>query len=105
MRQSGIKVNDKVYFSSEKAPYTVKAFDGRYAICTKPYNFKKTVMYTIVDFKEDKRSTNNLVFNIYDYKVQKDIDQCLKDLRSGEIQLSRRNSIGLDIRRVHRFIS
>lgn len=105
MRQSGIKVNDKVYFSSEKAPYTVKAFDGRYAICTKPYNFKKTVMYTIVDFKKDKRSTNNLVFNIYDYKVQKDIDQCLKDLRSGEIELSRRNSVDLDIIKVHRFIN
>lgn len=105
MKQSGIKINDKVYFSTEKAPYTVKAFDGRYAICTKPYNFKKTVMYTIIDFKEAKRSTNNLVFNMYDYKVQEDIDECLKDLKSGEIELSRRNSVDLDIIKVHRFLN
>jgi len=104
MRQSGIKVNDKVYFKSEKASYTVKAFDGRYAICTKPYNFKRTVMYTIVDFKEDIRSTNDLVFNIYDYKVQDDINKCLRDIKSGELKLSKRNSVKNDIVKVHRFI-
>ncbi len=101
MKQSGIKVKDKVYFAAEKSPYTVKAFDGRYAICTKPYNLKKTVVYTIIDFKEAKRSTNDLIFNIYDYKVQADIDECLKDLNSGKIGLSRRNSIELDIIKVH----
>lgn len=104
MKQSGIKVKDKVYFKSEKRPYTIKAFDGRYAICTKPYNPKRTVMYTIIDFKEAKRGPNNLVFNMYDYKIQEDIDQCLADLKDGVIELSKRNSIDLDILKVVRII-
>lgn len=42
---------------------------------------------------------------VEDYKVQADIDECLKDLKSGEIELSRRNSVDLDIIKVHRFLN
>jgi len=100
MKQTGIKVGSKVYFSGEKRPYIVKAFDGRYAICTKPFNLQQTVLYTIVDFKNVIRSSNNLVFNSYDYMVQGDIDRCLADLKSGKIELSQRNKVDLDIDKV-----
>lgn len=95
-----MKIGDKIYFESEKRPYTIKACNSRYLICTKPFNLKHTVLYTIVDLDKNIRSTNNLVFNIYDYTNQNDIDQCLKDLTDENhvCGLSRRNKIDLDIK-------
>lgn len=101
MKQSGIKVNDKIYFKSEKKPYRVKAFDGRYAICTKPFNLQKTVIYTIIDFKENKRSSDSYgKYGKYKYSLQEDIDEALKALKSGEMTLSVKNAIDLDILKV-----
>lgn len=94
---SKIKKGTKVFVAPEKRPYTAKAVNDRFIIMTKPFNPKNTVLYTIVDKKNEVRSTNNLVFNMYDYKVQEDIDECLKDLESGETELSRRNMVKLDI--------
>jgi len=74
-----LNVGDKVYFESEKKPYTIKACNNQFAICTKPFNLKKTVLYTIVDWKQGKRNENNMIFNPYDYMIQEDIEQCLKD--------------------------
>ena len=85
-----MKLGDKIKLGNQKQRFTVKAINNRYAILTKPFNLKHTVIYTIIDFKERKRNRNNLVFNIYDYSKQEDIDQCLKDLESGEVELSYR---------------
>jgi hypothetical protein len=91
-----MKVGDKVKISGHKKPWTVKALSERYAILTTPFNPKRTVLYTIIDFKYRVRNRNNLVFNIYDYKAQEDIDQCLKDLESGEVELSKRGLVKLE---------
>lgn len=107
MTPSNLKVGDKMYFAKEKKPYIIKAINERFAICTKPFNLKKTVFYTIVDFERDIRGPHNLVFNIYDFTVQSDIDECLKDLMISvnnppgfnDFDLSRRNSIPLDLLR------
>lgn len=95
-----MKVGSKIYFDREKQPYTVKALNDRYVICTKPYNFKRTVWYTIIDLEEQIRGTNNLVFNMYDYKSQEGIDECMKDLLSGEVEISHRNRVDLNIIRI-----
>lgn len=100
VKKDGLKINDKIFFSLEKKPFTVKAINERYAICTQEYNLKKTVFYTIIDFLERKRSTHDLIFNLYDFTEQPDIDKCLSDLKSGELGLSRRNSVDLDITKV-----
>jgi hypothetical protein len=92
-----IKVGTKIFFEKEIRPYMVKAHNDRYAICTKPYNPKRTVLYTIIDFKNKQRAPNWWIFNIYDYKVQADIEQCLKDLETGECELSKRRAVSLDI--------
>lgn len=92
-----ISVGSKIFFSSEKRPYTVKACDDRYFVCTKPFNPKKTVLYTIIDLKQDIRGTNNLIFNLYDYAVQSEIEECLEDLQTGQIEVSHRNRVQLDI--------
>lgn len=101
-----INVGTKIYFEREKRPYTVKAFDFRYVICTKPFPLKKTVLYTIIDWKEDIRGPIGLVFNIYDFeeKRKKDwefsINRCIKDLQAGEVEISYRGRVPLDIVKV-----
>lgn len=46
------KRGQKIWFEGEKRPYTVRACDERFAICTKPFNLRKTVLYTIIDKKQ-----------------------------------------------------
>lgn len=94
-----LKTGDKIKFESEKQKYTIKAKSDRYLICTKPFNPKKTVLYTIIDLERLVRGTNNFVFNPYDYAVQEDIDKCLIDLESEEsvCEVTHRNCIQLDV--------
>lgn len=90
-------VGDKVKFEGERTRYTVKAKSERFVICTRPFNLKRTVFYTIIDLKRSVRGANNKVFSPYDYKEQADIDKCLVDLISGDCEVSHRNYIMLDI--------
>lgn len=94
------KVGDKIKFAEEKKPYTIRACDNRYLICTKPYNPKRTVLYTIVDLQEGIRGTNFFVFNIYDYVFTSECRLCLRDLISGECEISHRNRIKLNIEKL-----
>lgn len=91
-----MKIGDKIKLEDQKQRFTVKALSDRYAILTKPFNPRKTVIYTIIDFKTRERNRNNLVFNIYDYAKQEDIDECLKDLENGDVGLSRRGILKLE---------
>ena len=45
-----------------KKPYRVRARSGRFVVCTRPY--KDTVHYTVIDFVEGVRGTENLVFGM-----------------------------------------
>jgi len=92
-----LKIGDKIKFIPEKQKYTIKEKSDRYLICTKPFNLKKTVLYTIVDLKRLVRGTNDRIFNSYDYAVQEDIDECLRDLELEQIEVSHRNCVKLDI--------
>jgi len=94
-----IKVGDKIKFIPEKQKYTIKAKSDRYLICTKPFNLKKTVLYTIIDLQRFVRGTNNMIFNPYDYSVQEDIDECLVDLdyHNRGVEVTYRNCVKLDV--------
>lgn len=93
-----VKVEDKVYLPNEKRPYIVQARDDRFIICTKPYNPKKTVMYFIVDLKRKVRGTDNLVFGYFDgYETRVNCEGALKSLQDGEMEVSYRNVVDLDI--------
>ena len=91
-----VSVGDKVYIPSEKKPYTVKARDDRYIICTKPFNLQNTVFYFIIDLVEKWRAPDNMVF-CFGYETDEDCLERLKDLQEGTIELSRRRGIPLDI--------
>ena len=51
-----IKVGNKIKFERQKQRYTVQACNDRFIICTKPFNARKTVLYTIIDFERNERS-------------------------------------------------
>lgn len=91
-----VSIGDKVYIPSEKRPYTVKARDDRYIICTKPFNLQNTVFYFIIDLVEKWRAPDNMVF-CFGYETDEDYLERLKDLQEGTIELSRRRGIPLDI--------
>lgn len=91
-----VKVGDKVYVPNEKKPYRVRARDDRYIICTKPFNPQHTVVYFIVDLLERWRAPDNMIF-CGGYETDEDCQERLAELQSGEIELSRRRGIPLDI--------
>ncbi len=90
------KQGQKIYFEGEKRPYKIRACDDRFLICTKPYNFRKnTVLYTIVDLKENIRGTDGYSLGPYDYYEQADCEAFLKELQEGE-RIRERNKIAFN---------
>ena len=86
----------KIYFAEEKRPYTVRACDGRFFICTKSYNLRKnTVLYTIVDLQEGIRGTDGYSIGPYDYTTDEDCEAFLKELQEGE-KIRERNKIAFN---------
>ena len=90
-----ICVGAKVRFAEDSQPYTVRAISERYAICTKPFNPKRTVYYTIIDIVEQVRGPNNLVLNAYDYTQDSDCEKSLQDLVDGKVEISKRHRVPL----------
>jgi hypothetical protein len=91
---NSLNVGDKIKFRSEKRRFTVKAKSDRFLVCTKPFNLKKTCLYTIIDLERMVRGADNFGGR-YDYMDQNEIDQCLKDLESGDTEVSYRNYVSL----------
>jgi hypothetical protein len=94
-----LNVGDRVKFEREKQRYTVQAASERFAVCTKPFNARKTVIYTIVDFKRNVRGTENLIFCM-GFEDQQHCQDALQRLEAGESEVSYRNFIDLNIERV-----
>lgn len=93
-----VPVGTKIWFGSERQGYTVRASNTAFAILTKPFNISKTVLYTIIDWELGIRGPSNLIFNI---GAETD-EQCLElldMLTSGEIEVSSRRCVELNIRR------
>ena len=91
-----VNIGDKVYVPNEKRPYTVRARDDRYIICTKPYNPQHTVLYFIIDLVKKWRAPDDRVF-CSGYETDEECKERLAELQREEIGLSRRRGIPLDI--------
>ena len=113
----------KVFFTNEKLPYNVMAVSDRYAIVSRKldkkyddellefevrrsaYSSKESAynshkgnpVYSICDFKENEKGTDNWVFGIIDYFDKQDCENCITLLEKGEVELSRRNVVKLSI--------
>ena len=90
------KVGDKIYFEEEKRPYTIRACNNRFLVCTKPYNPKHTAIYTIVDLEQNIRGTENLVCWM-GFETDEECEDALNRLVSGKTEVSYRNHIQLKI--------
>ena len=91
-----VEVGDTVYIPEHKRPFRVKARDDRYIICTKPYNPKHTVIYFIIDLQDKWRAPDDRIF-CSGYETDDDCKERLEELQLGEISLSIRRGIPLDI--------
>ena len=86
-----VKVGDKIYIPNETTPYEVQARDERYIICTNSENY-----YFIIDLVEIWRAPDDMVF-CSGYETQEDCINRLLELQRGEIGLSVRRVLPLDI--------
>lgn len=91
-----LKIGDKIKFSTEKQRYTIQARNERYIICTKPFNAKKTVLYTIIDMERYCRGEDSLIFH-RGYETQEECQENLQHLINGEMEVTYRNVIKLDV--------
>lgn len=103
---SALAVGDRVWFVEEKLPYTVQARSRRYLICTKPFNLQRTVLYCIVDFKEDVRGPENLIFG-FGAETREQCEEMLKRLQRDTgvgflTEVSHRHRIPLAVRRTEK---
>lgn len=93
-----MKLGQKIWFEGEVQGYRIKACDERYFICTKPFNARKTVIYTIIDKEKDIRGTENLIFCM-GFETDEDCQEALDRLQRGESEVSYRNRTPLRIRK------
>lgn len=93
-----LKIGDKIKFQSEKQRYVVRAKSDRFIICTKPFNAKKTYLYTVIDLERLVRGALSLIFGtIYKLDQPEEALKCLKDLEEDKYEVSHRNCILLDL--------
>lgn len=90
-----LKPGDPVFVPNEVRPYRVKCRDDRFIICTKPYNPKRTVMYFIIDLVKGIRGPDNMIF-CSGYETQEECEERLKELQTGQIEVSQRQCVQLD---------
>lgn len=91
-----IDVNKKIYFNGERQGYTIRAYNERFLVCTKPFNLRGTVVYSIVDLAKGIRGTENLVFGM-GAETDWQCWEMLHRLESGESKISHRNFTDLKI--------
>lgn len=89
-----LKVGDPVFIPLDVRPYRVKCRDERFIICTKPFNLKHTVMYFIIDLERKVRGPDDRVFCM-GYETQEQCEERLKELQTGQIEVSYRRSVGI----------
>jgi hypothetical protein len=99
MNKETLSCGDRVKFAEEVKPYMVQAANEAFAVLTKPFNLKKTVLYTVIDWKRGVRGTENLVFGM-GAETREQCEEMLERLTQGETEVSYRNYIPIRIERV-----
>lgn len=96
-RLKSLKVGDYITLEEESHKYQIQARGERYLVCTKPFNARRTVLYTIVDLVEGVRGTENLVFG-GGFESRADCEEAMDRLegagtRFGHTEVSHRNRV------------
>jgi hypothetical protein len=88
-------LGQRIRFCGSSQPFTIQQVspDGRFAIGTRPFNLKRTVHYTVIDFAEGVRGADNH-YGV-GYETQDEIDSAMDCLVRGKIAVSYRNWVYL----------
>ena len=121
--ENNLKVGQSVLFIGEQVPYKVMAVSNRYAVVSRRLgrkhdadlikhqvemggyldfnqaykSLKYNPVYSILDFDMGIRSSDDLVFGIFDYKDAKHCQKAINYLEEGLMGLSRRNQVSISI--------
>lgn len=119
-----MKNKTKILFKEESLPYNVMAIDNNYIIASRKLDLREdkellkhrvdmnayisikeaynnnrdNPVYSIIDLKNNVRSSDNLVFKMIDYFDKKECKKVLEKLNNNEIGLSERDKIELNMR-------
>lgn len=91
-----IPVGAKIWFRGEKQGYTVRASNVAFAVLTKPFNARKTVLYTVIDWESNIRGTEDLIFGM-GAETDQECAEMLERFTQGESEVSTRNNVPIDI--------
>lgn len=91
-----VPVGAKIWFAGERQGYTVRASNVAFAVCTKPMNALKTVLYCIVDWELGVRGPENLVFGL-GAETDEECREMLERLTQGDSEVSSRHGTPLKI--------
>lgn len=87
-----MSVGDKIKFDDERQRYTVVAQDERFAILVKPFNVRRTYLYSILDLTQEVRGRCNRIFGVpHDASTPQGAAAVLAELQAGTLEVSRRN--------------
>lgn len=89
----------KVRFVGEKQAYTVICTSKRYTICTKPFNLQHTVLYCIIDWEEQVRGPENVIFGMGAETTEQCLEMLVR-LLDGESEVSSRHNAWLNIEKL-----
>lgn len=91
-----MRIGDKIKVCREVQRYTVQALDDRYVIMTKPFNARKTYLYSIIDLEKKTRGPIALVFGLpIHVNSPEGAKELLGMMNEEGFQVSRRHGVDL----------
>lgn len=98
-----LAVGDRLEFEGEhrRVRWTVRAVstDGRWVICTVPFNVRRTVLYTVLDFDDGVRGPDDCWG--LGYETDEQIAEAMARFEAGKAQVSVRSDVYLRIAEVN----
>lgn len=86
----------KVRMNGERQRYSVMARDDRFVIMAKPFNARKTYLYTIADLERGERGPCDLIFGPpADLNTPDGAAEALRMLQNREMSVSRRRCVDI----------
>ncbi len=59
-----MNIGAKLKMDGERQRYTVQGIRGRFIVATKPFNARKTYLYTLIDTEKKTRGPLNAIFGL-----------------------------------------
>lgn len=86
----------KIKFEAERQRYTIQARNDRFVVLTKPFNARRTYLYTIADLERGYRGACNLIFGLpCDVDTPEGAAEAIALIERDEMGVSSRNCVPL----------